>query len=58
VTSFLSDKEIQENLLKKYHKSVSKSTISRHLHEYGYRNVLPQTTHMLTADKKTTYSVG
>ena len=37
---------------KVYHKSVSTSTISRHLHEYGYRNVLPQSTYMLTSDEK------
>ena len=35
-----------------YHKSVSTSTISRHLHEYGYKNVLSQSTHMLTSDEK------
>ena len=50
--SFLSDKEIQENLSKKYQKSVSTSTISRYLHEYSYRNVLPHTTHILIVDKK------
>src|SRR5579862_5410075 len=32
--------EIKEKLSKMYHKSVSTSTISRHLHEYGYKNVL------------------
>ncbi|CAF4079820.1 unnamed protein product, partial [Rotaria sordida] len=31
---------------------VSTSTISRHLHKYGYKNVLPQSTHMLTSDEK------
>ena len=35
-----------------YQKLVSTSTISRHLHEYGYENVLPQSTHMLTSDEK------
>ncbi len=29
-------KEMKENLSKMYYKSVSTSTISRHLHEYGY----------------------
>ena len=43
-------RKIQENLSKKYQKSVSTSTINRHLHESGYRNVLPQTIHMLTGD--------
>ena len=37
-------KEMKEKLSKVYHKSVSASTISRHLHEYGYQNVLPQST--------------
>jgi transposase len=40
--------EIKDNLWKMYHKSVSTSTISRHLHQYGYKNVLPQSTHILT----------
>ena len=35
-----------------HHKSVSTSTISRDLHEYGYKNVLPQSTDMLTSDEK------
>ena len=26
--------------------------ISRHLREYGYKNVLPQSTHMLTSNEK------
>jgi queuine/archaeosine tRNA-ribosyltransferase len=52
VISFLFDTEIKEKLLKIYHKSVSTSTISRHLHEYGYKNVLPQSTHILTSDEK------
>ena len=52
VISFLSNSEIEENLSKMHHKSVSTSTISRHLHEYGYKNVLPQSTHMLTSDEK------
>jgi hypothetical protein len=42
----LFDKEMKENLSKMYHKSVSTSTISCHLHEYGYKNVLPQSTHI------------
>ena len=44
--------EIKENLSRTYHSSVSTSTIGRHLHEYGYRNVLPKSTHMLTSDDK------
>jgi transposase-like protein len=43
---------MKDNLSKMYHKSVSTSTISRHLHEYGYKNVLPQSTHILTSDEK------
>ncbi|CAF4044929.1 unnamed protein product [Rotaria sp. Silwood1] len=35
-----------------HHKLVSTSTISRHLHEYGYKNVLCQSTHILTSDEK------
>ncbi|CAF4246428.1 unnamed protein product, partial [Rotaria sordida] len=42
--------EIKEKLSKMHHKSVSTSIISRHLHEYGYKNILPQSTHMLTSD--------
>jgi transposase len=45
-------REIKENLSTMHHKSVSTSTISRHLHEYGYKNVLPQSTHILTSDEK------
>ncbi len=48
----LFDKEMKENLSKMYHKSVSTSTISRHLHEYGYKNVQPQSTQILTSDEK------
>ncbi|CAF4146785.1 unnamed protein product, partial [Rotaria sordida] len=44
--------EIKENSSKMHQKSVSTSTISRHLHEYGYKYVLPQSTHMLTSDEK------
>lgn len=44
--------EIREKLSTMYHSSVSTSTISRHLHEYGYRNVLPKSTHMLTHEEK------
>ncbi len=45
--------EIKTRLSTTYHSSVSTSTILRHLHEYGYRNVLPKSTHMLTfGDKK------
>ncbi|CAF3247478.1 unnamed protein product [Rotaria sp. Silwood2] len=44
--------EIKENLSRMPHKSVSTSTINRHLHEYGYKNVLPQSIHILTSDKK------
>ena len=43
---------MQEKLSKKYQKLVSTSTISRHFCEYGYKNVLPQSTHMLTSDEK------
>ena len=44
--------EIKENLSTTYHSSVSISTIRRHLHEYGYRNVLPKITHMLKPEGK------
>ncbi|CAF1168507.1 unnamed protein product [Rotaria sordida] len=44
--------EIKEKLSTTYHSSVSATTIRRHLHEYGYRNVLPKSTHMLTSDDK------
>ena len=43
---------MKEKLSTIYHKSVSTSTISRHLREYGYKNVLPRSTHMLTSDEK------
>jgi hypothetical protein len=43
---------MKENLSKMYHKSVFTSAISRHLHEYGYKNVLPQSAHILTSDEK------
>jgi transposase len=42
--------ELKENLSRTHHKLVSSSTISRHLHEYGYKNVLPKSTHILTSD--------
>ncbi|CAF1018349.1 unnamed protein product [Rotaria sordida] len=45
-------KEIKEKLSTTYHSSVSISTIRRHLHEHGYKNVLPKSTHMLTSDDK------
>ena len=35
-----------------YQKLVSTSTISRHLREYDYENVLPQSTHRLTYNEK------
>ena len=44
--------EIKEKLSATYDSSVSAPTIHRHLHEYGYRNVLPRKTHMLTTDDK------
>ena len=44
--------EIKEKLSSTYHSSVSATTIRRHLHEYGYRNILPKSTHMLTSDDK------
>ncbi|CAF1312566.1 unnamed protein product [Rotaria sordida] len=44
--------EIKEKLSTTYHSSVSATTIRRHLHEYGYRNVLPKSTRMLTSDDK------
>ena len=52
VISFLFDTEMQERLSKMYPKLVSTSTSSRHLHEYDYRKVSPQSTHVLTADGK------
>ncbi|CAF5023773.1 unnamed protein product, partial [Rotaria sp. Silwood1] len=45
-------REIKENLSKIHQKLVSTSTISRHLHEYGYKNVLCQSTHILTSVEK------
>ncbi|CAF1302675.1 unnamed protein product [Rotaria sordida] len=44
--------EIKEKLSTTYHSSASTTTIRRHLREYGYRNVLPKSTHMLTSDDK------
>ncbi|CAF4133170.1 unnamed protein product, partial [Rotaria sordida] len=44
--------KIKEKLSEMHYKSVSTSIMSRHLHEYGYKNVLPQSTHMLTSDEK------
>jgi transposase len=44
--------EIKEKSSTTYHSSVSATTIRRHLHEYGYRNVLPKSTHMLTSEDK------
>jgi transposase len=44
--------EIKENLSTTYYSSVSISTIRRHLHEYGYRSVLPKSTHMLKPEEK------
>ncbi|CAF5116630.1 unnamed protein product, partial [Rotaria sp. Silwood1] len=45
-------REIKENIPKIHHKSVSISTTTRHLHGYGYKNVLRQSTHTLTSDEK------
>jgi arginine repressor len=45
--------EIKEKLSTTHHSSVSATTIRRHLHEYGYRNISSKSTHMLTSyDKK------
>ncbi|CAF4710322.1 unnamed protein product [Rotaria socialis] len=44
--------EIIDNLSKKYNKSVSIWTISNHLHEFSYKNVLPKSAHMLTPNEK------
>ncbi|CAF1213410.1 unnamed protein product [Rotaria sordida] len=45
-------KEIKEKLSKTHQRSVSLSTISRHLREHGYRSVLPINTPMLTAEQE------
>ncbi|CAF4016882.1 unnamed protein product [Rotaria magnacalcarata] len=42
---------ILDNLSKIHNKSVSISTISRHLHKFGYKNVLPKSNHMLTSNE-------
>lgn len=44
--------EIKEKLSTTYNSSVSTSTTRRHLHPFGYRNVLPKKTHMLTTHDK------
>ena len=44
--------EIKEKLSTTYHSSVSTTTIHRHLHEYGHRNVLPKSTHILKPEEK------
>ena len=41
-----------QKLSKIYQKLVSILMISRHFYEYGYQNVLPQSTHMSTSDEK------
>ena len=45
-------KEIKEKLSQTHQRSVSLSTISRHLRDHGYRSVLPVSTPMLTAEQK------
>ncbi|CAF1440276.1 unnamed protein product [Adineta ricciae] len=45
-------KEIQEKLSETHQRSVSLSTISRYLHNHGYRSVLPVNTPMLTVEQK------
>ena len=45
-------KEIKEKLSKTHQRSVSLSTISRHLRDHGYRSVLPINTPMLTVEQK------
>ena len=45
-------KEMKENLAKTHQRSVSLSTISRHLRDQSYRNVLPINTLMLTTEQK------
>ena len=45
-------KEIQEKLSESRRTFVSISTISRHLHDHGYRNALPINTPMLTTEQK------
>ncbi|CAF4011048.1 unnamed protein product, partial [Adineta steineri] len=44
--------EIKEKLSTTYHSLVSATTIHRHLHECGYRNILPKSTHMLMSNDK------
>ena len=43
-------KENKEKLSKTHQRSVSLSTISRHLRDHGYRSVLPINTPMLTVE--------
>ena len=43
---------VKEKLLTMYHSSAFISIICRYLHEHGYKNVLPTSTHMLTSDDK------
>ena len=45
-------KEVKGKLLKIHQRSVLLSTISRHLRDHGYRNVLPINIPMLTAEQK------
>ena len=45
-------KEIKEKLSKTHQRSVSLSTISRHLRDHNYRSVLPINTSMLTVEQK------
>ena len=45
-------KEIAEKLQTDRNFTVSEWTVRRHLHDLGYKNVLPQGTPMLTDDKK------
>ena len=45
-------REIKEKLSKTHQRSVSLSTISRHLRDHGYRSVLPVNTPMLMAEQK------
>ena len=45
-------KEIKEKLSKTHQRSVSLSTISRHLRDHGCRSVLPINTPMLTVEQK------
>ena len=50
-------KEIKEKLSKTHERSVSLPTISRHLHNHGYRSILPANTPILIGRTETQHTV-